>query len=133
AGPAVHHYTIGGSGVESDVFLTWDNLANTFNLAVTDPNGTQTSTGSNLLAAVYGLQASLSFNGPLAGNWFTTIYGLKGQSTGTIGIGIPDTLHGSVTNYYGVFSGLDDVGNSAYAPYIRRAVTLRLMDSVSPQ
>ena len=108
AGPAVHHYTIGGNGVESDVFLTWDNPANTFNLAVTDPSGTQTSTGSNLLAAVYGLQASLGFAAPAAGDWFTTIYGLKGQSTGTVGVGVPDTLHLAVTNYYGTFSGIDD-------------------------
>ncbi|MEA2337593.1 MAG: serine protease AprX [Thermoanaerobaculia bacterium] len=131
AGPAVHHYTIGGSGVESDVFLTWDNPANTFNLAVTDPSGTQTSTGSNLLAAVYGLQASLGFAAPAAGDWFTTIYGLKGQSTGTVGVGVPDTLHLSVTNYYGTFSGIDDTNGSPYASYIRKAVTLRLMDSVS--
>ena len=129
AGPAVHHYTIGGSGVESDVFLTWDNPANTFNLAVTDPSGTQTSTGSNLLAAVYGLQASLGFAAPAAGDWFTTIYGLKGQSTGTVGVGIPDTLHLSVTNYYGTFSGIDDTIGSPYASYIRKAITLRLMDS----
>src|SRR5262249_19330642 len=119
--------------IETDVFLTWDNPANTFNLAVTDPNGTQVSTGSNLLAAVYGLQASLSFNGPMAGNWFTTVYGLKGQSTGTTGIGVPDTLHGSITTYYGTFTGLDDIGNSPYAPYIRGAVTLRLMDSISSE
>jgi serine protease AprX len=129
--PPTHNFTIGQNGIETDVFLTWDNPANTFNLAVTDANGLQTSTGSNLLAAVYGLQASLSFNGPVAGNWFTTVYGLKGQSTGTTGIGVDDTLHGSITNYYGVFNGLDDVGSSPYASYIRRAVTLRLMDSVA--
>jgi serine protease AprX len=131
AGPAVHHYAIGANGVESDVFLTWDNPANTFNLAVTDPLGTQTSTGSNLLAAVYGLQASLGFAAPAAGDWFTTIYGLKGQSTGTVGVGIPDTLHLSVTNYYGTFSGIDDTNSSPYGPYIRKAVTLRLMDSAT--
>jgi len=131
AGPAVHHYTIGGDGVESDVFLTWDNTANTFNLAVTDPSGTQTSTGSNALAAVYGLQASLGFAAPAAGDWFTTIYGLKGQSTGTVGVGVPDTLHLSVTNYYGIFSGIDDTNGSPYASYIRKAITLRLMDSLS--
>jgi hypothetical protein len=131
AGPAVHNYTIAANGVESDVFLTWDNPANTFNLAVTDPSGTQTSTGSNLLAAVYGLQDSLGFAAPASGNWFTTVYGLKGQSTGTVGIGIPDTLHGSVTNYYGTFSGIDDANNSPYGPYIRKAITLRLMDSTS--
>jgi serine protease AprX len=130
-GPAVHHYTIGGNGVESDVFLTWDNTANTFNLAVTDPGGTQTSTGSNALAAVYGLQASLGFAAPAAGDWFTTIYGLKGQSTGTVGVGVPDTLHLAVTNYYGIFSGIDDTNSSPYASYIRKAITLRLMDSVS--
>jgi serine protease AprX len=129
--PPTHNFTVGQNGIETDVFLTWDSLANTFNLAVTDPNGLQTSTGSNALAAVYGLQASLSFNGPTAGNWFTTVYGLKGQSTGTIGGGIPDTLHGSVTNYYGVFSGLDDINDSPYASYIRRAVTLRLIDSLA--
>jgi serine protease AprX len=129
--PPTHNFTVDQSGIETDVFLTWDNLANTFNLAVTDPNGTQISTGSNLLAAVYGLQASLSFNGPIAGNWFTTVYGLKGQSTGTIGIGVPDTLHGTVMNYYGSFSGLDDLDGSPYASYIRRAVTLRLMDSIN--
>jgi serine protease AprX len=129
--PAVHHYNIGQNGVESDVFLTWDNPANTFNLAVTDPSGTQVSTGSNLLAAVYGLQASLGFAAPAAGDWFTTIYGLKGQSTGTPGVGIPDTLDLNVTNYYGTFSGIDDANSSPYAPYIRKAITLRLMDSVS--
>ena len=115
--------------MESDVFLTWDNLANTFNLAVTDPSGTQTSTGSNLLAAVYGLQDSLGFAAPAAGNWFTTVYGLKGQSTGTVGVGIPDTLRGTVTNYYGTFSGIDDTNSSPYGPFIRKAITLRLMDS----
>jgi serine protease AprX len=132
-GPPTHAYTIAANGVESDVFLTWDNPANTFNLAVTDPSGRQTSTGSNLLAAVYGQQDSLSFTAPAAGNWFTTVYGLKGQSTGTVGAGVPDTLHGSILNYYGTFSGLDDIGNSPYAPFIRRAVTLRLMDSQTAQ
>ncbi|MEA2236872.1 MAG: serine protease AprX [Thermoanaerobaculia bacterium] len=129
--PAVHHYNIGQNGVESDVFLTWDNPANTFNLAVTDPSGTQTSTGSNALAAVYGLQASLGFAAPAAGDWFTTIYGLKGQSTGTPGVGIPDTLYLNVTNYYGTFSGIDDTNSSPYASFIRKAITLRLMDSVN--
>jgi serine protease AprX len=129
AGPAVHHYTIGSSGVESDVLLTWDNTANTFNLAVTDPSGTQISTGSNLEAAIYGLQESLGFAAPAAGDWFTTIYGLKGQSTGTVGVGVPDTLHLSVTNYYGTFSGIDDTNSSPYGPYIRKAITLRLVDS----
>jgi hypothetical protein len=131
AGPAVHHYSIGQNGVESDVFLTWDNTANTFNLAVTDPSGTQTATGSNLEAAVYGLQESLGFAAPAAGDWFTTIYGLKGQSTGTVGVGVPDTLHLTTTNYYGIFSGIDDTNSSPYASYIRKAITLRLMDSVS--
>jgi serine protease AprX len=131
AGPATHHYTIGANGVESDVFLTWANPANTFNLAVTDPGGTQTATGSNLLAAVYGLQDSLGFAAPSAGDWFTTVYGLKGQSTGTVGAGIPDTLTGTITNYYGTFSGIDDTDGSPYAAYIRKAITLRLMDSKS--
>jgi serine protease AprX len=131
AGPAVHHYAIGSNGVESDVMLTWDNSANTFNLAVTDPSGTQTSTGSNALAAVYGLQASLGFAAPAAGDWFTSIYGLKGQSTGTVGVGVPDTLHLSVTNYYGTFSGIDDANGSPYASFIRKAITLRLMDSTT--
>ena len=64
AGAPTPSYTIGANGVESDVFLTWDNTANTFNLAVTDPSGVQTSTGSNRTAAVYGLQASLGFSAP---------------------------------------------------------------------
>jgi serine protease AprX len=130
-GEAHWAFNVGQNGIESDVFMTWDNPANTFNLAVTDPNGTVTSTGSNLLAAVYGLQDSLSFNGPVAGTWFITGYGLKGQSTGTSGVGVPDTLHGTIMNYYGTFSGLDDVSSSPFSSYIRRAVTLRLMDSVT--
>jgi serine protease AprX len=96
---------------------------------VTDPGGVQTSTGSNLTAAVYGLQASMTFSAPAAGNWLTTVYGLKGQSTGTVGGGVPDTLHGTIMSYYGTFSGLADVDGSPYAPFIRRAVVRRLMDS----
>jgi len=126
-----HNYALAANGLQSDVFITWGNSANTFNLSVTDPNGTVTSTGSNLLAAVYGLQASLSFNNPAAGNWHTTIYGLKGQSTGTAGVGVPDTVHGTITNYYGTFTGMDDTMDSPYASYIRRAISLRLMDSAT--
>lgn len=129
AGAPTHPFTVGANGVETDVFLTWDNTANTFNLAVTDPGGIQTSTGSNLTAAVYGLQASLTFSAPAAGNWLTTVYGLKGQSTGTVGVGVTDTLHGTIMSYYGTFSGLADVDGSPYAPFIRRAVVRRLMDS----
>lgn len=131
AAPPTHNYTINANGIQSDVFIRWDLDANSFNLAVTDPQGTVTSTGSNLLAAVYGLEASLSFDSPVAGNWFTTIYGLRGQSSGTTGVGLPDTIYGTITNYYGTFSGLNDIKNSPYAAYIRRAVALRLMDSFS--
>jgi serine protease AprX len=129
--PARWAFVVGQSGIETDVFMTWGNPANTFNLAVTDPNGNTTSTGSNLLAAVYGLQDSLSFNGPIAGTWLITAYGLKGQSTGTSGGGVPDTVQGTIMNYYGTFSGLDDAAGSPYVSSIRRAVTLRLMDSVN--
>jgi serine protease AprX len=131
AGPATHPFVVGQNGVETDIFLTWDNPANTFNLAATDPHGTQTSTGSNVLAAVYGLQASLGFTAPIAGNWFTTVYGLKGQSTGTVGVAVPDTLYGSVTSFYGNFTGLDDINGSPYAPFIRRAITLHLMNNIN--
>ncbi|MCU1349851.1 MAG: peptidase [Acidobacteria bacterium] len=127
--PPTHNYTVGANGLESDVFISWGSEANTFNLAVTDPSGTTTSTGSNLTAAVYGLQASLAIANPAAGAWHTTIYGLKGMSTGTTGIGVPDTVDGTLINYYGTFSGMNDVGASPYAAFIRRAVMLRLMDS----
>jgi serine protease AprX len=124
-----HNYTVGANGVQTDAFISWDSSANTFNLALTDPNGTATSTGSNLTAAVYGLQASLSINNPIAGGWHVDVYGLKGMSTGTTGVGVPDTITGSLINYYGTFSGMDDVTGSPYASFIRRAVSLRLMDS----
>lgn len=127
--PAPYAYNVAANGIQSDVFITWDNLANTFNLSVTDPNGVNASTGSNLLAAVYGLQQSLAFDYPAAGSWNAQVFGLKGQSTGTAGIGVPDTIHGTVLNYYGTFTGLNDVGNSPYASFIRRAVAMRLMDS----
>jgi serine protease AprX len=131
AAAAQHNYAVAANGLQTDVFITWDNSANTFNLAVTDPSGTVTSTGSNLLAAVYGLQASLSFANPAAGNWQTNVYGLKGQSTGTAGVGVPDTVYGTITNYYGTFTGMDDTMDSPYASYIRRAISLRLMDSAT--
>jgi serine protease AprX len=127
--PPRHDYTVGADGMETDAFISWDSSANTFNLALTDPNGTATSTGSSTTAAVYGLQASLSINNPAAGGWHLDVYGLKGMSTGTTGIGVSDTISASLINYYGTFSGMDDIAGSAYAPFIRRAVTLRLMDS----
>ncbi|MEW6734212.1 MAG: S8 family serine peptidase, partial [Acidobacteriota bacterium] len=131
AAPPQHSYTINANGLQSDVFISWDLLANSFNLSVTDPANNRVSTGSNLLAAVFGLEASLSFSQPMAGQWQTTVYGIRGESTGTTGLGVPDTIHGTVLNYYGTFTGLNDINNSPYAAYIRRAVSLRLMDSVS--
>lgn len=127
--PPTHNFTIGANALQSDIFLTWGNQANALNLAVTDPSGNTTSTGSNLLAAVYGDEQSESFAYPAAGSWYTTVYGLKGQSTGTTGIGVPDTINGTINNYYGTFSGLNDIANSPYAAYIRQAVAMRLMDS----
>jgi serine protease AprX len=129
--PPRHDYTVAASALQTDIFITWDSDANTFNLAATDPNGTRTSTGSNLLWELDGLSASLSFLNPVPGNWFTTIYGLRGESSGTTGIGVPDVVHGTIINYYGSFGGMTDIDGSPYASYIRRAVTMRLMDSFS--
>lgn len=127
SGDVTYTLQVGSNSQMMDLLLTWDDFTNLFTMKITDPAGTTTTVNSSLLASIYGSQIAKSIENPIAGTWTITVSGARGTV-----VGVPDTLHLTSRIYSGTFSGLSDVSaDNPYAPYIRRAVSKRLMDSVS--
>jgi serine protease AprX len=101
---------------------------NPVNLILVAPDGTEYSSGISLLFALYP-DRTASINSPMAGEWKVKIDGLHGDATNPIGVGLPETVQGtiSMTKVSG-FTGLKDIAGDPAAAAIQMAVSERLVD-----
>ncbi|WP_268747744.1 S8 family peptidase [Cohnella kolymensis] len=105
---------------------------NPVNLVLIAPDGTEYSSGVNLLFPLY-YDRTVSVTSPIPGSWTAEIRGLRGDELNpTTGAGLPEDIPGTLTfKTAGDFTGLDDIqGNPAEAA-IKLAVNERLVDGYS--
>ncbi|MCL5028992.1 MAG: S8 family serine peptidase [Bacteroidetes bacterium] len=102
---------------------------NTLNLILIAPDGTEYSSGVNLLFPLY-YDRSVSVTSPAAGQWTLQIRGLRGNAINpTDGVALPQTVNGTISMYSPAgYTGLTDISSSPYAQSIIFAVSNRLVD-----
>jgi serine protease AprX len=101
---------------------------NPLNLTLVDPSGIIYSSGVSLLFPLYP-DRTVSVTSPVSGEWQVKIDGLHGDATNPIGIGLPETVNGTLAlSKAGTFSGLKDISGNPAASAIQMAVSERLID-----
>jgi serine protease AprX len=104
---------------------------NPINLVLIAPDGTEYSSGVSLLFPLY-YDRTVAVNSPAAGQWKAEIRGLKGNELNPIGIGLPETVLGTLSfSKISGFSGLNDIAAHPAADAIKMAVNERLVDGYS--
>jgi serine protease AprX len=72
---------------------------------------------------------TVSVTSPVSGEWQVKIDGLHGDAANPIGIGLPETVNGTLAlSKAGSFSGLKDISGNPAASAIQMAVSERLID-----
>ncbi|WP_409272616.1 S8 family serine peptidase [Neobacillus sp. SCS-31] len=114
-----------------DAYGLLGQTGNPVNLVLIAPDGTEYSSGVNLLFALYP-DRTASVTSPKAGQWKAEVRGLRGNELNPIGIALPETITGSLafTKVSG-FTGLTDINGHAASSAIQMAVNERLMDGYS--
>lgn len=111
-----------------DAFGLLGQTGNPLNLALVDPSGTIYSSGVSLLFPLYP-DRTVSVTSPVSGEWQIKIDGLHGDGANPIGIGLPETVNGTLAiSKVGSFSGLKDISGNPAASAIQMAVSERLID-----
>lgn len=111
-----------------DAFGLLGQTGNPLNLVLIDPSGAVYSSGVSLLFPLYP-DRTVSVTSPLAGEWQVKIDGLHGDSANPIGVGLPETVKGTLAiSKAGSFSGLKDISGNPAASAIQMAVSERLID-----
>ena len=101
---------------------------NPLNLILVAPDGTEYSSGISLLFALY-LDRTASVNSPMAGEWKVRIDGLHGDESNPVGVGLPETIQGTVSMAkVSGYTGLKDISGDPAASAIQMAVSERLVD-----
>jgi serine protease AprX len=101
---------------------------NPINLVLIAPDGTEYSSGVNLLFPLY-YDRTVAVNSPAAGVWKAEVRGLRGNELNPIGVGLPETVAGSLSfAKVSGFSGLNDITGHPAADAIKMAVNERLVD-----
>jgi serine protease AprX len=104
---------------------------NPINLVLIAPDGTEYSSGVSLLFPLY-YDRTVSVNSPLAGEWKAEVRGLKGNELNPIGVGLPETVLGTLSfSKVSGFTGLNDIAGHPAADTIKMAVNERLLDGYS--
>ncbi|WP_234402360.1 S8 family serine peptidase [Oceanobacillus damuensis] len=105
-----------------------EETGNPINLILISPDGTEYSSGINLLFPLY-WDRVVSVNTPMPGTWKAEIRGLRGVEENPIGSALPENVQGtlSFTEVSG-FSGLDDIDGHPAAGAIQIGVKERLVD-----
>jgi serine protease AprX len=104
---------------------------NPINLVLISPDGTEYSSGVNLLFPLY-YDRTVAVNSPVAGEWKAEIRGLKGNALNPIGVSLPETVKGTLSfSKVSGFSGLNDIAGHPAADAIKMAVNERLVDGFS--
>ncbi|MDN3017753.1 S8 family serine peptidase [Paenibacillus sp. BSR1-1] len=111
-----------------DAYGLLGQTGNPVNLILTAPDGTEYSSGISLLFTLYP-DRTATVNSPKAGTWQVKIDGLHYNTANPVGVGLPETIQGtiSVAKVNG-FSGLNDIASSPAASAIQMAVSERLVD-----
>ncbi|WML58338.1 S8 family serine peptidase [Neobacillus sp. PS2-9] len=101
---------------------------NPVNLILVAPDGTEYSSGISLLFALYP-DRTASVNSPMAGEWKVRIDGLHGDESNPVGVGLPETIQGTVSMAkVSGYTGLKDISGDPAASAIQMAVSERLVD-----
>ncbi len=101
---------------------------NPLNVILVAPDGTSYSSGVSLLFPLY-YDRTVSVTSPLAGEWQVKVDGLHGNGANPVGVGLPETVHGTLAfSKVGSFSGLKDISGNPAASAIQMAVSERLVD-----
>lgn len=101
---------------------------NPVNLILVAPDGTTYSSGVSLLFPLY-YDRTVSVTSPAAGEWQVKIDGLHGDAANPVGVGLPETVTGTLSfSKAGSFSGLKDILGNLAASAIQMAVSERLVD-----
>ncbi len=104
---------------------------NPLNLILVGPDGTSYSSGVSLLFPLY-YDRTVSVTSPQAGEWQVKIDGLHGDAANPVGVGLPETVQGTLAFLRaGSFSGLKDISGNPAASAIQMAVSERLVDGYS--
>ncbi|WP_052342569.1 S8 family serine peptidase [Bacillus sp. EB01] len=130
--PSQHEFTV-PEGVTQltariDAYGLLGQTGNPVNLVLIAPDGTEYSSGVNLLFALYP-DRTVSVTSPKSGQWKAEVRGLRGDELNPIGLALPETVTGSLafTKVSG-YSGLNDISGHAGSAAIQMAVSERLMD-----
>jgi serine protease AprX len=118
-GAAVNAYGLIGEG-------------NTINLVLISPDGTEYSSGVNLLFALYP-DRTVAVANPIPGNWIVELRGLRGDPINpTDGAASPEIINGIVkfTQVLG-YTGLSDIAGHPAEASIKLAINNRLADGFS--
>ncbi|MDE3244978.1 MAG: S8 family serine peptidase [Acidobacteriota bacterium] len=102
------------------------------NLVLIAPDGTEYSSGIDLLFAIDGGR-TVSVASPVAGTWTAEIRGLRENSANpTNGVALPATVNGSIRfKKVGVITGLGDISGHPAEAAIKVCIGERLMDGYS--
>ena len=102
---------------------------NTLNLVLISPDGTEYSSGINLLFPLY-YDRSVSVTSPASGQWTLQVRGLRGDASNpTDGAALSETVNGTLSTFTPAgTSGLTDISGSPYEQSIIQAVNNRLVD-----
>lgn len=105
---------------------------NTINLVLIAPDGTEYSSGVNLLFPLY-FERTVSVTSPMPGEWTAELRGLRGSTANsTDGTALPEQVNGWLTfKKAGGFEGLNDIAGHPAEAAIKIAVNERLADGYS--
>ncbi|WP_026692144.1 S8 family serine peptidase [Peribacillus kribbensis] len=105
-----------------------EETGNPINLVLIAPDGKEFSSGVSLLFPLY-TDRTVSVLSPVSGQWKAEIRGIRGDEANPIGIGLPETVKGSLafTKVTG-FTGLSDIVGHPASEAIKMGVSERLFD-----
>lgn len=111
-----------------DAYGLLGQTGNPINLVLVAPDGAEYSSGISLLFTLYP-DRTVVVNSPQAGTWKVRIDGLRGNAANPLGIGLPETVSGTLgVSTVNGFTGLKDIDGDPAASAIQMAVSERLVD-----
>lgn len=115
-------------GARVDVYGLLQQTGNPINLVLIAPDGTEYSSGVNLLFTLYP-DRTVTVPSPIPGTWKLELRGLRGNEANPIGLGLPETVNGTLSfSKAGGYTGLSDISGNAAEDSIKLAIQERLMD-----
>ncbi|MBM7693838.1 serine protease AprX [Peribacillus deserti] len=108
-----------------------EQTGNPINLVLIAPDGKEYSSGVSLLFPLY-TDRTVSVSSPVSGRWKAEIRGIRGDEANPVGIGLPETVKGTLAfSKVSGFTGLSDIIGHPAAEAIKMGVSERLFDGYS--